>query len=171
MGFKPTSETAVGNINRSRIIYSLEAVPFKSSSDADSAITRDDLTGGTVAVALFTDGKVTNLPTAQDCTRQEILGFVEWVSSDVTDANSQDVPDVVGIVCHSSVFACKYDTAQAPAIGDRVVLTTTSGHYGEVRIAPAVTSDTDFAEGVPAFRQNIVIDIDTDNLEVLVLLL
>ena len=164
--FKPTAETAIAHVNRSDTVFG-PAIAFAVWSGAKAAVEATDITNGTVAVALFSNGKVGNRPAAQGHDKAELS-----VSANTTSQNSQNVPDLAMILCHSGVvFACKYDTAQAPAVQDRVCLSSTTDHFGEVRIAPKVDSVQIYSEGEAVRRNNFVLELDTVNTEVLILLL
>jgi len=149
-------------------------VPLPVSSLASKAVEAADLTAGNHACTLGSEGKVANLGIAGHL---EVLGKVSSISSSTASGNSQDVPSyaMVEFATPGKVFEFVYNSSEAPAMGDRVTLSTDASMAGTVMKAAKVASfDTVYSADTYMFKNviaNYVMDIDTVNTKVKVLFL
>jgi hypothetical protein len=142
------------------------SVPFPVSSLASKAVEQTDLTAGNDACTMGSEGKISNLGIAGFL---EVLGKVTTVSSNTTSGNSQDVPDygLVQLAKSGEVLRFLYDTGNAPARGEGVILSTSASRAGYVRKGVAKRT-LDTVQSLSTFGQalsnnNYVIDLDTAN--------
>lgn len=165
------NETPVNGIYRSKSPQG-PGVWMASTSVTEEVVTKTLVDAGAVGVALVSEGKV-GVYGGTTAYSQQLFGLVNTISGPFTDVGAEDQPAIVEVMIHAGYVGwCKYDTAQAPAVGSRVVLTSTSGHYGEVRISPVTVSTAeDTVEGAQLTRKNVVLELDTVNFLALICLM
>ena len=143
-------------------------IPFAQIINSDTGITSADLALGRIAVMISPGAGVRGLPVTEG-TFEEITGFVTAVDVDVT-ADGTNVPknvkmQVNGLVC------CLYATDNAPALGDRVVLSTERGKVRKSVIIVDTDNNTAAGQSIRGGRDWVVVAIRTASEEVDLLLL
>jgi len=140
-----------------------ETLPFTITTASDGDISAANVAAAQVACRLTSDGQVTKEAKGAAIGDAELMGFVDFLDPSGAIAFVQTKA--------GSAMWCAYETANAPVVGSRVQMSTTTAIFGKVRKSIAILSEDEFAAGAMTPRSNVCIQLNTANELALILLL
>lgn len=176
-GWKPTNPTFVGGVNRANLKFE-EAVPFPFCSSASGlkTVTKAQFDAGQTAVALHSQATRASggskIISGNNGAVAEILGQLRFVSAEqfaaIDTSRYLSKWGLVDVAAPGKVHYFKYDSNDAPALKQRVVINSEATAIGKVRVAIQQAYPQDSViSAAPAISivPNIVVDLDTVNYE------